>query len=209
MQVSMLAGGVAGAKPVRELVTVALDALVAAAPAGPVPRGGPAAVAAALDSVIGTDLLPDHRIGEARALDELSRLLVAGSVDPTHPWCAAHLHGPPLAVAAAADLVASILNPSMDSWDQAPVASELERALTARLARLAGHTDAVITSGGTESNLLGLLLAREYHGAVQPVCGRNAHHSIARAAWLLGLPAPLPVECDGGRLRVDDLRRVL
>jgi L-2,4-diaminobutyrate decarboxylase len=205
MQVSMLAGGVAGAKPVRELVTVALDALTAAAPVGPVPRGGPAAVAAAVDM----DLLPDVGIGEAAALDELARVLVAGSVDPTHPWCAAHLHGPPLAVSAAADLVASILNPSMDSWDQAPSASEIERALTARLARLAGHTDAVITSGGTESNLLGLLLAREYHGAVQPVCGRNAHHSIARAAWLLGLPAPLPVECDGGRLRLDDLRRVL
>lgn len=205
MQVSMLAGGVAGAKPVRELVTVALDALAAAAPVGPVPRGGPAAVAAAVDM----DLLPDVGIGEATALDELARVLVAGSVDPTHPWCAAHLHGPPLAVSAAADLVASILNPSMDSWDQAPSASEIERALTARLARLAGHSDAVITSGGTESNLLGLLLAREYLGAVQPVCGRNAHHSIARAAWLLGLPAPLVVECEGGRLRVDDLRRVL
>ena len=209
MQVSMLAGGLAGAKPVRELVTVALDAVVAAAPAGPVPRGGPAAVAAAVDSAIGSDLLPDHGIGEARALDELSRLLVAGSVDPTHPWCAAHLHGPPLAVAAAADLVASILNPSMDSWDQAPVASELERALTAALARLAGHTDALITSGGTESNLLGLLLARELHGAVQPVCGGNAHHSVARAAWLLGLPAPLVVDCAGGRLRVGHLVETL
>src|SRR5262245_10761251 len=205
MQVSMLAGGVAGAKPVRELVSVALDALTAAAPVGPVPRGGPAAVAAAVDM----DLLPDVGIGEAAALDELSRVLVAGSVDPTHPWCAAHLHGPPLAVSAAADLVASILNPSMDSWDQAPSASEIERALTARLARLVGHADAVITSGGTESNLLGLLLARAHFGAVQPVCGRTAHDSIARAAWLLGLPAPLPVECDGGRLRLDDLRRVL
>lgn len=205
MQVSMLAGGVAGAKPVRELVTVALDALVAAAPVGPVPRGGPAAVAAACD----VDLLPENGIGEATALDELSRLLVAGSVDPTHPWCAAHLHGPPLAVAAAADLVASILNPSMDSWDQAPVASELERVLTATLARLVGHTDALITSGGTESNLLGMLLARELHGSVQPVCGRNAHHSVSRAAWLLGLPAPVLVDCARGRLRVDHLRAVL
>jgi L-2,4-diaminobutyrate decarboxylase len=205
MQVSMLAGGVAGAKPVRELVTVALDAMAAAAPVGPVPRGGPAAVAASVD----VDLLPETGIGEAPALDELSRLLVAGSVDPTHPWCAAHLHGPPLAVAAVADLVASILNPSMDSWDQAPVASELERALTTAIARLAGHTDALITSGGTESNLLALLLAREQHGTVQPVCGRAAHHSISRAAWLLGLPAPLLVDSDRGRLRVDHLTGIL
>jgi L-2,4-diaminobutyrate decarboxylase len=195
----------ASSESVRDLVTVALDAMAGAAPARPVPPGGPAAVAAALD----VDLLPDIGIGEKAALDQLSRLLVHGSVDTTHPWCAAHLHGPPLAVSAAADLVASMLNPSMDSWDQAPIASELEGALTAKLARLVGHTAAVITSGGTESNLLGLLLAREAHGPVQAVCGRNAHHSIARAAWLLGLPAPIVVDCEHGRMRVDHLRTAL
>jgi len=207
-----LAGGRAGVQQVRELVTVALDAMADAAPDGPAPRGGPAAVAAAMD----VDLLPEQGIGDAAALDRLARLLVAGSVDPTHPWCAAHLHGPPLAVAAAADLVGSILNPSMDSWDQAPIASELERALTAVLARLCfpdEPADALITSGGTESNLLGLLLAREVNGgvngAVQPICGRNAHHSITRAAWLLGLPAPLLVDCADGRLRVDHLTELL
>lgn len=195
----------ASSESVRDLVTVALDAMAAADPARPVPPGGPAAVAAALD----VDLLPDDGIGEKAALDQLSRLLVLGSVDPSHAWCAAHLHGPPLAVSAAADLVASMLNPSMDSWDQAPIASELEAGLTAAIARLAGHADAVITSGGTESNLLGLLLAREAHGRVQPVCGRNAHHSIARAAWLLGLPAPVLVDCEHGRMRVDRLRETL
>ncbi len=203
-----LAGGRAGVQQVRDLVTVALDAMADAAPDGPAPRGGPAAVAAALD----LDLMPERGVGDAVALDQLSRLLVAGSVDPTHPWCAAHLHGPPLAVAAAADLVGSILNPSMDSWDQAPIASVLERALTDGLARLCfpdGPADALITSGGTESNLLGLLLARELTGAVQPVCGRNAHHSIARAAWLLGLPAPLVVDCADGRVRVDHLAELL
>jgi L-2,4-diaminobutyrate decarboxylase len=195
----------ASPESVRDLVTVALDAMAGAAPARPVPPGGPAAVAATLD----VDLLPDTGIGEKAALDQLSRLLVQGSVDTTHPWCAAHLHGPPLAVSAAADLVASVLNPSMDSWDQAPIASEIEGALTAALARLIGHTSAVITSGGTESNLLGLLLAREAHGPVQAVCGRNAHHSIARAAWVLGLPAPLVVDCEHGRMRVGHLREVL
>lgn len=195
----------ASSESVRDLVTVALDAMAAAAPARPVPPGGPAAVAA----MLGVDLLPEVGIGEKAALDQLSRLLVSGSVDLTHPWCAAHLHGPPLAVSASADLVASVLNPSMDSWDQAPVASELEKALTRELARLAGHADAVITSGGTESNLLGLLIARETRGRVQPYCGRNAHHSVARAAWLLGLPAPVLVDCDRGLMNVDHLRAVL
>jgi L-2,4-diaminobutyrate decarboxylase len=137
-------------------------------------------------------------------------------VDPAQPWCVAHLHCPPLAVAVAADLAASALNPSMDSWDQAPVASELEREFVTSMARLCyphePEPDAVVTTGGTESNLLGLLLAREQNQAVRPVCGANAHHSVARAAWLLGLPAPVVIDCDGERIRpaaLDEALRVL
>lgn len=215
----LLAGGPDGPGEVRRLVMLALRAMAEAAAdgQGPAPAGGPAAVAADLVTA-GTDPLPEHGSGAAAALRSLSTLLAAGSVDPAHPWCAAHLHCPPLAVAAAADLVASMLNPSMDSWDQAPVASELERELTTVFARLCfpdlAAPDAVVTSGGTESNLLGLLLARQAaidRGAatVQPVCGRNAHHSVARAAWLLGLPAPTVVDCVGGRMRPDALEAVL
>ena len=118
-----LAGGAAGAARVRALADVALAAVADAAAAGRArsppaarPRSPPRwrprwAVPACCPST-----------GSARSArsTELSRLLAAGSVDPAHPCCAAHLHGPPLAVAAAADLVGSVLNPSMDSWDQAP-----------------------------------------------------------------------------------------
>ncbi|HEU5472197.1 MAG TPA: aminotransferase class V-fold PLP-dependent enzyme [Actinophytocola sp.] len=214
-----LAGGVAGAEEVLELVETATRALADGAVdrSGPAPAGGPAAVAAML-AAQGVDLLPDNGIGAEAALRELTRLLAAGSVDPSHPWCAAHLHGPPLAVAAVADLVAAVLNPSMDSWDQAPMGSELERELTAEFARLcfpaAPSPDAVVTSGGTESNVLGLLLARQTaadqgFSVVRTVCGANAHHSVARAAWLLGLPSPIVVPCHGGRMRPDALAEVL
>ncbi|OLF17905.1 pyridoxal phosphate-dependent decarboxylase family protein [Actinophytocola xanthii] len=259
-----LAGGAAGEQAVRDLVAVALDAVAGATRdrTGPLPPGGPTAVADSLARLLrpaavrvsdgagsgelhaGSEagpeasaepatggepagsgsagsgsvhstagspwagVLPERGVGAAAALADLTRVLVAGSVDPTHPWCAAHLHGPPLAVAAVADLVASMLNPSMDSWDQAPVASELERELTAAFAHLffpaEPAPDALVTSGGTESTLVGLLLAREA-GARQVVCGRNAHHSVARAAWQLGLPEPLLVDVEDGRLRVDRL----
>ncbi|WP_070203135.1 pyridoxal phosphate-dependent decarboxylase family protein, partial [Streptomyces nanshensis] len=120
------------------------------------------------------------------------------------PHCAAHLHTPPLALAAAADLAASALNPSMDSWDQAPAATALEADLTTALAaEIYPHTpspDAVITTGGTEANQLALLLARERHGPVQTVCATTAHHSIARAAWLLGLPQPVTVPAPDGTM---------
>ncbi|WP_167121373.1 pyridoxal phosphate-dependent decarboxylase family protein [Amycolatopsis viridis] len=203
-----LAGGPEGHRRLAELIPLVLDGLAAgtAERGGAAPAGGPAAVAAGLAALTGARPLAGATgVGAAQALTELSRLLAAGSVDPADPACAAHLHCPPLAVAVAADVVASALNPSMDSWDQAPVASEIERELTALVARLcypdAAAPDALVTTGGTESNLLGLLLAREQDPAVRPVCGRNAHHSASRAAWLLGLPAPILIDCDGERMR--------
>jgi L-2,4-diaminobutyrate decarboxylase len=211
-------GGLAGADVLAGSAAVAT---AEAAPAGPESDSRGLAGAAALARSAAraatatlaanpprqAGILPELGVGEARALGELSRLLAAGSADPGHPWCAAHLHGPTLAVAAAADLVSSMLNPSLDSWDQAPVASELEREVTRTLAGLCyphGRPDAVLTSGGTESNLVGLLLARE-DGRTRVVCGRNAHHSVARAAWLLGLPAPRVIDTAGGRMRADRL----
>ncbi|MEV6826786.1 aminotransferase class I/II-fold pyridoxal phosphate-dependent enzyme [Amycolatopsis sp. NPDC051102] len=285
MRADGLAGGEGGADRLGELIPVALRGMAAgiAERGGPVPAGGPAAVAAALVAERGEldqataaggpvpaggagrqaatetaaasrgaldpaatvpgagsvaaeasrlrsapgaaphaepaaahrlpSALPRTGVGAEAALEELSRLLAAGSADPADPACAAHLHCPPLAVSVAADVVASALNPSMDSWDQAPVASELEREFTAGIARLcyprAETPDAVVTTGGTESNLLGLLLARERNPRAQPVCGANAHHSVARAAWLLGLPAPVVVPCEGDRMLPGALAGVL
>ncbi|CRK55945.1 Siderophore biosynthesis L-2,4-diaminobutyrate decarboxylase [Alloactinosynnema sp. L-07] len=190
----------------RDLVTVALDALAEGVlkRGGPLPAGGPRAIRAPM---------PDQGVGPVDALVELTRFLAHGSADPADPACAAHLHCPPLAVAAVADLVASALNPSMDSWDQAPAASAIEEQLSHELARLcypaADNPDAVVTTGGTESTLYGLLLARENIGRVQPVCGRNAHHSVARAAWVLGLPQPIQVDCAGDRMVPSALADVL
>lgn len=82
------------------------------------------------------DVLPEQ--GTEDALRVVVRALAEGAADPADPLCAAHLHCPPLAVATAADLAASALNPSMDSWDQAPAASELEALVTRALAQEIG-----------------------------------------------------------------------
>ncbi|MGW0117354.1 pyridoxal phosphate-dependent decarboxylase family protein [Streptomyces sp. NPDC003327] len=188
------------------LLGTALDALREGARArgGPLPAGGPEAVAARVRQALG-EALPETGTGPDEALRTLVGALAEGAADPAHPLCAAHLHTPPLALAAAADLAASALNPSMDSWDQAPAASELEARVTAALAAevfpAADHPDALVTTGGTESNQLALLLARERHGrAVRTVVGADAHHSFHRAAWLLGLPEPVTVPAPRGTM---------
>ncbi|MCI3270447.1 pyridoxal phosphate-dependent decarboxylase family protein [Streptomyces cylindrosporus] len=229
MSTPSLASGPEGPDALRPLLDTVLDALTegAGARGGPLPAGGPDEVAARVRDVVG-DVLPEE--GDPDALRHLVAMLAEGSADPAHTLCAAHLHCPPLAVATAADLAASALNPSMDSWDQAPAASELESLVTRSLAREvygipprgaglyryaapprgatsheapapANAPDALVTTGGTESNQLALLLAREALGPdVQLVCGANAHHSLPRAAWLLGLPAPVIVPTPTGTL---------
>ncbi|MFI0236755.1 pyridoxal phosphate-dependent decarboxylase family protein [Streptomyces sp. NPDC016845] len=217
-----LAGGTQGPAALRPLLDTVLDALHEGAVRrdGPLPAGGPDAVAALLREHAGP-LLPAQGTGADDALRTLVTALTEGAADPADPLCAAHLHCPPLAVAAAADLAASALNPSMDSWDQAPAASALEDLVTAALAHEVygatstaaaeahaatsppQHADALVTTGGTEANQLAVLLARETNPHPEPVqllVGANAHHSLPRATWLYGLPAPLTVPAPGGTL---------
>lgn len=214
-----LAGGSQGPTALRPLAEVVLQALSegAARRGGPLPPGGPQRLDAQVRAAC-SPVLPTEGAGAEQALRTLVRLVAEGAADPADPYCAAHLHCPPLAVSAAADLAASALNPSMDSWDQAPAAGVIEELTTEALAELIypdrDAPDAVVTSGGTESNLVALLLARERARAsgaraVQVVCGENAHHSVHRAAWTLGLPAPLIVDCRAGALDPDALDRVL
>ncbi|MFD4229241.1 pyridoxal phosphate-dependent decarboxylase family protein [Streptomyces sp. NPDC058545] len=209
-----LAGSTTGPDALRPLLDTVLTALHDGAHQrnGPIPAGGPPTTNTRIHAAT-HPVIPDHGTGPHHALRTLITALTQGSADPAHPHCAAHLHTPPLALATAADLAASALNPSMDSWDQAPAASTLEAATTAALAHEIyphhPHPDALITTGGTEANQLALLLARERHGPVQTICATNAHHSINRATWLLGLPEPLTIPAPTGVMDLTALEETL
>jgi len=226
-----LAGGVAGAEALARLLPSVLAALAAGATdrGGPAPVGLPADLDATWRAALGgwhaaeESTTPRRSAlgepaGAVAALTDVVRLFAAGSVDPADPRCAAHLHCPPLALAVAADLAASALNPSLDSWDQAPLATTLESTVIAELADLAGYprtAGGVVTTGGSESNLLGLLLAREH--AVRSAHGTSAvrtglppgryrifgsavtHFSVHRAAGLLGFGEDAVVPVRTGR----------
>ncbi|MDT0412528.1 MULTISPECIES: pyridoxal phosphate-dependent decarboxylase family protein [Streptomyces] len=211
-----LSGGPHGPEALRPLLDTVLTALTDGAHhrKGPLPAGGPAPVAAALHAAA-TPVLPDTGTDPHTALATLVTALTAGAADPAHPHCAAHLHCPPLAVATAADLAASALNPSLDSWDQAPAATALEEHVTHTLAAeiypQAVAAQALVTTGGTEANQLAVLLAREAAPDRAPLLlhGANAHHSLPRAAWLLGLPPAHRIPTPTGRLHPADLRAAL
>jgi L-2,4-diaminobutyrate decarboxylase len=220
------------ASGVPDALRLAGDHLEAAARerSGPYAGASPeelAKVAAAVEP------FPEDGVGLAAALDGLGRLSLRHGVDPGHPACAAHLHAQPLAAAVAADALVAATNQSLDSWDQGPLATHLEGRLLAGLAALAGFdpaaADGVVTSGGTQANLMGLLLARDAAaarrgrdvaadglgpdaGRYRVLCSELAHFSVARAAaWLgLGGRAVVALGVDGDRrLRPDLLDRAL
>ncbi|WP_232778585.1 pyridoxal phosphate-dependent decarboxylase family protein [Carbonactinospora thermoautotrophica] len=219
-----LAGGAALLRPLLEAALAALEDGVARR-GGPVPSGEPGELAELVRATLG-EALPATGTGAVAALEQLTRLLAYGSADPADPACAAHLHCPPLAVAVAAEMAAAALNPSLDSWDQAPAATALEDEVVRGLAGLVGfdpdRAAGVVTCGGTESNLMGLLLARD--AAVRRETGLDpaleglpvvacrlrvyaseaAHFSVQRNAALLGLgeTAVVPVPVDA-RHRMD------
>lgn len=205
---ALLAGGASGPEHLRPLLTAALDALGKGAVDrdGPLPAGGPAAVARSTRDL--SEPLPETGVGAQQALTEWTHAFTSAAVDPANPACAAHLHAPPLAVAVAADLVASTLNSSLDSWDQGPSGTAVEAQVLRALAELVGYdgdlATGALTSGGTESNLTALLLARDHalgpgSSATPPAadvrssfpgrifCSAEAHFSVSRAAGVLGL----------------------
>ena len=76
----------------------------------------------------------------------------------------AHLHGPSLVETLAAEAIISTFNQSMDSWDQSPVATEIEVEVINHLCKLYGYddkSDGVFTSGGSQSNQTAIILARD------------------------------------------------
>jgi len=201
--------------------TVVVAALAGAQRAGrPYSGADPAALAAAIAAI---DPCPEEGVEFAPLLAELSDQVLAHGANVAHPHCAAHLHCPTLLPAAAAELAIGATNQSLDSFDQAPAATLVEDHLVRWLAALLGLPAAgsgVLTSGGTASNLLGLLLARErasacvrghdagaglpaQHVRWRIVTSQAAHDSVRRAAAVLGLgvDAVVAVATDGaGRI---------
>ncbi len=156
----------------------------------------------------------------AAALDELDRVYLRDAVYFHHPRYLAHLNCPITVPALLGETVLSAVNSSMDTWDQSAGGTLIEQRLiewTARRIGFAGGADGVFTSGGTQSNLQALLLARdeavqreraatlaseaEILPRLRILTSQCSHFSVQKAARLLGLGAQavVLVPCDQDR----------
>ncbi|UNA34033.1 pyridoxal-dependent decarboxylase [Klebsiella pneumoniae subsp. pneumoniae] len=145
-------------------------------------------------------------MGNQAAINRAIEYFLKDSLSVHHPQCVAHLHCPSLVISQAAEVLINATNQSMDSWDQSPSATIIEMKLIewlrARVGFPAGDAG-VFTSGGTQSNLMGLMLARDAFFAVRALhptgwaagdirkykvlCSENAHFSVQKNMALMGL----------------------
>ena len=167
-------------------------------------------------------------LGNQAAIERAIEYFLKDSLSVHHPQCVAHLHCPSLVISQAAEVLINATNQSMDSWDQAPSATLIEMKLIEWLRSQVGYQagDAgVFTSGGTQSNLMGLMLARDAFFArqghsvqqdgligdlrkIKVFCSENAHFSVQKNMALLGLgyQSVTLVKCDEfARMDMTDL----
>lgn len=187
----------------RKAIGQAVHTLLAAFPSQPYCGRS----AADLATLLRSEILPATGCGIDEALDH-TRALIANSIVLTHPNTIAHLHSPPLIASLAAEVIVAALNQSMDSFDQAPAGTVLELAMSRWLCEKVGlpsGSDAIFTSGATQSNFMGLLLARDsciasrWNWSVQRrglpsqanrlrfLCSEVAHFTVEKSASQLGL----------------------
>jgi len=198
----------------RRLISQAAAILCESLPESPYAGKTPAELA----DLISGGFLPQESASEQIA--EILRTVIANSISVSHARTAAHLHCPPLVASLAAEVVISGLNQSMDSFDQAPIATVVEQKMIRWLCAEAGlpdTADGTFTTGGSQSNYMGLLLARDaflrkhWNWSAQKsglppearqlriLCSEVAHFTVEKSAMQLGLGTDSVV-----RVAVDD-----
>jgi len=169
--------------------------------------------------------LPQEGVEFEQVLKAFSEVLLPMSRHNGHPRMFGYVQAPGTAIGAIADLLASTLNANLTAWRSAPAAVEMERMTINWIKEIIGfdtNAAGLFVSGGSMANFAALATARHVKGpkelaskgvqactqAMRVYASTETHHSIAKAATLLG------VGCDNVRevsvderfkIHIDDL----
>jgi glutamate/tyrosine decarboxylase-like PLP-dependent enzyme len=146
-----------------------------------------------------------------QVLEELGRRL--GDNYPFfHPSYAGQMLKPPHPAAAAAYLMAMLINPNNHALDGGPATAALEREAVAAIAAMfhysadfLGH----LTSSGTIANLEALFVARELRPGTAVAFSEEAHYTHERMCRLLGVRGVRVPADSRGRMDLDALEHLL
>lgn len=151
---------------------------------------------------------PDKTLSIDETLDQIKELYLDHTITFHHSNYVAHLNCPVLLPAIVGDLIASSVNTAVETWDQSTSATLIEQEMIRWICSVMGLppiSDGVFTSGGTQSNFMALLMARDHYAfkhyglnlkengwsdivsKFRFFCSEKAHFSIKKSAALLGM----------------------
>lgn len=212
----------------RESMARAVDVLCRALPTQPYSGRN----AEALGDLLAGEIFPQSAVSSVEIWERMAAI-ISESVHLTHANTAAHLHCAPVIPALAAEVILSALNQSMDSFDQSPAGTILEEKVLQALCSevdLGPEAGGIFTAGGSQSNYMGLLLARDacvamnwnWSAQVQGLpaeanrlrilCSEVAHFTAEKSAAQLGLGTGSVIRVavdEGFRMRPASLQAAL
>jgi len=123
------------------------------------------------------------------------QLLMDGAYRPSHPGALAHLDPPPLSASIVGELICAGLNNNLLAEELSPSLSSLERKLCKWFCEklgLGNLSGGVAASGGTLSNLMALVMARNIAGLGSDpsaifLASEDCHVSVSKAVRIMGL----------------------
>jgi aromatic-L-amino-acid/L-tryptophan decarboxylase len=142
--------------------------------------------------------LGENGVGLLNVLDEFERLVLPDCMTTPHPLYLGLVNSSPLPGAVLADLLISALNNNGGAFHQSPAMTTCEEEVVRLFLELFGFTagsDGMILPGGSFANLQALVLARSRAFPDGEMCRPRvytsdaAHFSVARAAYVAGIPA--------------------
>ena len=123
-------------------------------------------------------ILPEHGLGWEKVFELTKEKVLPNLLRTPSTEYMPHLHGPSLLETISSELIISTFNQSMDSWDQSPVATEIEVETIRHLCGLYGYdtdqADGVFTSGGSQSNQTAIILARDWF------CNKHLNYDVKK-----------------------------
>jgi glutamate/tyrosine decarboxylase-like PLP-dependent enzyme len=127
-----------------------------------------------------------------------------------HPMYAGQMLKPPHEAAVLGYLAAMLINPNNHALDGGPATGQIEKELTAELAKIYGYTEHLghLTSSGTIANLEALWVARREHPDKVVAYSDQAHYTHSRMCEVLGLRAVEVPTDNNGRMNTDALHQL-
>ncbi|MRG95445.1 pyridoxal phosphate-dependent decarboxylase family protein [Polyangium spumosum] len=164
--------------------------------------------------------MPERGVPFRRVLARLFDRAIPISLNTASPGYLAYIPGGGLPSTALADLIADVTNRYTGLWMPAPGLVQLEISVIRWFCSLAGYgpsSGGWLCSGGSIANLAAVVAAREAKLGEDPggavlYTSEGAHHSIAKAARVAGLPrrATRIVPASGSfQLRPDELEKAV